>query len=319
MDAQFQFKVKQQQAGQLLLSCLETSIPYLQPEQWNELLINGKITLNGGVITSNPLLHLHDEVAYAVPNYEEPEVDTAWKLLWHNEHIAAIHKPANLPVSRTTRNVYNTLIQLLRRESPWPDAHLLHRLDLETSGIILIAQNNEQAKIYQPKLSQLMLSKRYRAIVHGEPSWQTLEHESYLNTKPDSPIRCQMHLVEKGQGKLSQTRFKKLATTGEYSLIECELLTGRKHQIRAHLAGLGYPIVGDKIYSEQGGYYLKRLNNELTQEDLNAWLCDHHLLHAHEVHLNPLWDNTDNKVEVKNPFYSAQWRRFCERVNLPAC
>lgn len=316
LDAHFRMTIDQQHDHASLLACLLPCIPYLSVEQWQQLLVSGLIKLQGEVVVADCPVSIGQVIDYIVPDYEEDEVNTNWSLLWQNEHIAAVHKPANLPVSRTTRNVYNTLIQILRRESPWPDAHLLHRLDLETSGILLVAHDNEQAKFYQPKLSELMLTKKYRAIVYGEPSWQTLEHSSYLNTKKDSAIRCKMHSVEQGQGKLSETHFTVLACANGFSLIECELLTGRKHQIRAHLSELGHPIVGDKIYANNGEYYLKRLDDALTQADHDALLVEHHLLHAYEVQLKNMWQASGEPLVIQDDQYSQAWLRFSEQVGL---
>jgi len=321
LDAHFTMTVNAQQQGLSLLACLVPCIPYLTQEQWRALFDQGLVKLDGLSVAADDGLEVAQGqvIDYIVPNYQEDEVDTRWTLLWQNQHIAAVHKPANLPVSRTTRNVYNTLIQILRRESPWPDAHLLHRLDLETSGIILIGQDNEQAKYYQPKLTQLMQCKKYRAIIHGEPNWKTLQHKSYLNTLKDSPIRCQMHGVEEGQGKLSETHFTLLAKANGFSLVECELLTGRKHQIRAHLSQLGHPIVGDKIYSNRGEFYLKRLEDALTQADYDTLLTDHHLLHAYEIHINDMWAQNEDAavpIVIRDEQYSDVWRGFAKQVGL---
>lgn len=316
MDAYFQFEVTIQQNQMGLLDCLAPSIPYLDAPTWLSLLSQGHIQVDGKVVYEDCLLKEQQLIRYCVPNYSEASVDTDWSLLWHNEHIAAIHKPANLPVSRTTRNVYNTLIQLLRRESPWPDAHLLHRLDLETSGIILIAQTNEVAKQYQSKLPQLMQRKIYHAVIHGEPQWDDKRHSSYLNTQKDSAIRCQMHSVGEDKGKFSETDFKVLNRANGYALVQCELLTGRKHQIRSHLSELGHPIVGDKIYSKNGEFYLKRLEDALTQQDLDNWLTEHHLLHAHEIHLSNLWQDQGDTVVIRDDHYPKQWQLFCERYDL---
>jgi len=320
LDAHFTMTVNLQQHDSRLLACLLPCIPYLNETQWRGLLDQGLIKVDDVVVTMDCVLQLGQVVDYTVPDYQEDEVDTRWTLIWQNEHIAAVHKPANLPVSRTTRNVYNTLIQLLRRQSPWPDAHLLHRLDLETSGILLIGQDNEQAKYYQPKLAQLMLRKKYRAIIHGEPTWQTLQHTSYLNTQKDSAIRCQMHSVDEGQGKFSETHFNVLASAHGFSLVECELLTGRKHQIRAHLSQLGHPIVGDKIYSNRGDFYLKRLDDALTQADYDTLLTDHHLLHAYEIQLKDmLSEGNDTQAEpivIRDEQYSDVWYAFAKKVGL---
>ncbi len=300
----------EQQSGKNLLECLLPCIPYLSHEQWLGLTTSGLVQVNSVSVGEGYVVSTGEIVLYTVPNYQEAEVDTGWSLLWSNEQIAAIHKPANLPVNRTTRNVYNTLVQLLRRESPWSDAHLLHRLDLETSGILLIAQNNQVARQYQSTLSNLIKRKVYRAIVHGQPSWKNLEYECDLSTLPDSAIRCQMHPVEDGKGKKSQTNFKVIATCTEFSMIECELLTGRKHQIRAHLASLGHPIVGDKIYNHKGVFYLQRLERPLIDKDYDVLLSRHHLLHAYELTLNNLWQEGEDSIVIQDTAFPESWHKY---------
>jgi len=320
VDAHFTMTVSSEQHNSNLLACLLPCIPYLNEDQWQILLSGGLIKVDGLIETKDCILKQGQTIDYTIPNYQEDEVDTHWNILWQNNDIAAIHKPANLPVSRTTRNVYNTLIQLLRRESQWPEAHLLHRLDLETSGILLIAKDNQQARIYQPKLADLMQRKKYHAIIHGEPSWQTLNHQSYLNTKKDSLIRCQMHEVNYGEGKLSETHFKVIASNNGFSWVECQLLTGRKHQIRAHLSQLGHPIVGDKIYSNNGEFYLKRLEDALTPADYQTLLTDHHLLHAYEVELTDMWSEEKNakacSIVIVDEQYTDVWKAFTKKVGL---
>jgi len=325
MNATFSFTVNSKQVNTHLLACLLPVIPYLQPEQWQSLLVGeqGNIKIDGIIVRDNILLSLGQVITYTINNYQEAEVDKSWSLVWSNDEIAAIHKPANLPVNRTTRNVYNTLIQLLRRESPWCDAHLLHRLDLETSGLILIAQNNAVARQYQSKLERLIKRKIYRAVVIGMPNWEEKDFICDLGTLDDNQggtaIRSQMHVVPSGEGKESRTLFKVLASKVKdgvsYSLIECELLTGRKHQIRAQLAYLGHPIVGDKIYSNNGEFYLKRLDKALTEYDHKKLITPHHLLHAYEIHLFNIWKLELRQAEtqdiiLRDDDFPESWQDF---------
>ena len=327
MNATFSFTVTSAQANTYLLACLYSAIPYLQPEQWQALLFSvkgerkGNIYIDGFTVSADVLLVAGQVVSYTINDYQEAEVDDAWSLIWSNDDIAAVHKPANLPVNRTTRNVYNTLIQLLRRESPWPDAHLLHRLDLETSGLILIAKNNTMARKHQSKLPQLIKRKIYRTVVIGKPAWLNKDFICDLGTLDEgqggSRIRSQMHVVPEGEGKKSHTLFKVLSTKLKdgisYSLLECELFTGRKHQIRAQLAHLGYPIVGDKIYSNDGAFYLKRLDKALTEADHARLLTPHHLLHAYEVHVFDLWHSEARHSEaiiLRDDDFPESWGVF---------
>lgn len=312
-DAHFKISVSKDQSQQNLLAFLLPCIPYLPLEEWQALLDQGLIAVDGNMVNEDVMLSIGQVVTYQVPDYQEAEVDCGWQVLWQNHEIAAVHKPSNLPVSRTTRNVYNTLVQLLRRESPWPDAHLLHRLDLETSGIVLIGQDNQVAKTYQPILKDLMQKKVYLAIVHGTPSWQTLDYQCELKTLKESAIRCQMHKVDQGSGKLSQTVFKVLKSENGFSLIEAELITGRKHQIRAHLSELGHAIVGDKIYSNGGEFYLKRLQDNINQQDRDALLTRHHLLHAYQVEIK--LSDTETHT-IKDDHFSEEWLRFAKLKGL---
>ena len=280
-------------------------------------------------VTANSVLEQGQTLYWSIDNYQEKPVNTNWHCLWRSDQpsrdghnnltknlphaIMAVHKPAELPVSRTTRNIYNTLTELVRRESGWPEAQLLHRLDQDTSGIVLFAKNAPAAEYWQPQLHSLIQKKIYHAVVYGRPAWRQHACHAPLNTRHESPIRCQMHVMTKGEkGKASTTLFKTLSSQKHYSIIECELITGRKHQIRAHLKHLGHPIIGDKIYANNGEYFLKRLSDQLTSTDRERLLADHHLLFAQYISLII----NQQVIEIENPHYPHAWQYFCEQHGL---
>ncbi|WP_159084505.1 pseudouridine synthase [Dongshaea marina] len=309
---EFSSKTPKSADGLNLLDYLETCIPRQSREQWQSLINEGAVLLDTKRAEAELRLQPGQKLSYRIRGYQEPEVPTDWQLLWENSELVAVHKPAGLPVSRTTRNVYNTLVQLIGRESSWPDVHLLHRLDKETSGIILLGKNKQAAQRWQPRLKSLLARKTYRAIVHGEPQWDHYTLSCKLSPRDDSPIRCQMHICHPDEkGKESQTRFRVLQRGDGFSLIECELLTGRKHQIRAHLAHLGHPIVGDKIYAHGGHYFLKRCKDGLSEQDLKTLGSPHHLLHAYRVELN-----CPGGQILTDTTRSEYWLNFCEKVGI---
>nr|WP_232846433.1 RNA pseudouridine synthase [Amphritea pacifica] len=204
----------------------------------------------------------------------------------------AVYKPHLLPVSRTTRNLYNTLISLVRRQTPYYDARLLHRLDSETAGVILLAKHASADRQWKPRLDQLIIEKVYHAWVTGIPLWQSKTLVCELSERADSAIRSQVYVVDGSDRKHfvkprhSKTAFRVLYSEAGNALIECRLYTGRKHQIRAQLSYLGHPVVGDKIYGHRGYFYLKRIEEGLDATDFRVLGSRYHRLQAVELTLN---------------------------------
>jgi len=310
MDVTFSAVVSHRGDGLLLYAYLDGYFPFIDNNDWKTRLVADATWIDASLVAGNPVLCTGQTLCFKLKDYREETVDSQWQLLWQNDDLFAVHKPANLPVHRTTRNIYNTLAALVRRDSDWPEAQLLHRLDQETAGIVLFAKDPVQAKIWQPKFHTLVAQKIYQALVYGTPLWHELEVTNNLAVRADSPIRCQMYVCAAGEkGKTSTTRFRVLDRLAGYSLIQCELVTGRKHQIRAHLAHLGHAIVGDKIYAHQGEYYLQRLADAVTAADEQKLRSPHHLLFAHSVALQ-LTENSDQRVVIVDAHYPAAWQAF---------
>jgi len=274
-----------------------------------EWIATGRVRVDQALSHAEQQLIAGQTVQVTMPDHREDPVDTRWQLVWQNEEIMAVYKPPLLPVSRTTRNLYDTLIQLVRRQTPHYDAHLLHRLDTETDGLILIAKDKAADLKWKKQLATLIERKVYQAWVYGVPDWhqQTVERE--LSEREGSAIRSQMYVVDPAQPelykkpKLSKTAFRLLRSEGDCSLIECELFTGRKHQIRCQLAHLGHPVVGDKIYAHQGRFYLKRLEAGLSEEDFQCLGGYHHRLSAVRL---VLCLESEARVSIELPEAPAQ-------------
>ena len=265
-------------------------------EQW---LSQSRVLVDKQLRREDLQLEVGQQVTLTMFDHFEATTCDSWRKVWENEQLMVVDKPANLPVSRTTRNLFNTLIQLVRRQTPYRDAHLLHRLDAETSGLLVIAKNKRADKQYKSKIKRLITKKTYHAKVVGNPEWDELDYRSILTEKSDSKIRSQVYSISQQaldndhegvylKPKKARTGFKVLKREDDYALIECTLFTGRKHQIRAQLAALGHSIVGDKIYSFDGYYYLKRLERlegALTEEDYEKLGARCHKLSAVKIKL----------------------------------
>ena len=314
MQVTFTDVVSKRSAGQCLHSYIALSYRFVAVD-WILHIQQGGVTVDGKPGDPYQLIEAGQCLSISLADYQEKPVSTDWQLLWQSDDIIAVHKPSGLPVHRTPMHIYNTLIEVVKRESAWPDAHLLHRLDTDTGGIILLGKNKAAAMCWQPKIQQLMTRKIYRAVVYNKPQWLEYDMHCDLNTREDSVIKAQMYVCEAHEaGKHSHTAFRYVSGNNMFSLIECEIFTGRKHQIRVQLAHLGHAIVGDKIYANNGEYYLKRLQKTLTAEDNTKLLTSHHLLFAHKVSLS-LPDRLV-PVEIVDECYSSQWLEFCRQQGL---
>lgn len=266
-----------------------------------QALQQGWVEIDGQCVTDGEsILVPGQRFGFWLPDHIEDITDTGWHILWESNELLLVHKPAGLPVSRTTRNLFNTLISLVRRQTMYADAHLLHRLDAETSGAMLLAKDSHADRKWKKRFDRLLTGKEYLALVQGVPDWQQLECRSLLAERTDSAIRSRVYMLDEAElaaypqryltARDSCTRFSVLGSHGEggdaCSLILCDLQTGRRHQIRAQLAGLGFPIIGDKTYSHDGHYYLKRLQQDLDEDDYRELGARHQLLHAWRLQLN---------------------------------
>ena len=132
----------------------------------------------------------------------------------------------------------------------------VHRIDKDTSGIVIYARNADAHRNLSIAFERRLVKKVYHALVHGRPAWDTYVSEAKLLPDGDAHHRT---IVNKRLGKASCTEFKLIGTCGPFSWIEARPLTGRTHQIRVHAKYLGHPVVGDKVYGKE----VKGLNGQL--------------------------------------------------------
>jgi len=231
--------------------------------------------------------------------WDEATVPTNVGILYEDEHLLAVDKPANLPVHPTARYHNNTLIKILHRARPDEWLSLGHRLDRETSGVLLITKSRECDRRLKKMLeARDGIDKTYEAITWGVPSEGRVDFP--LELDPTSKTRVKMRVSSTGLP--SATRFSVIEKSSGYARVLCDLETGRQHQIRVHLAAIGTPIVGDKLYGPDETLFAKNADGEMTDADWERLELPRHALHAKRIRL--LHPMTKRMLSIEAPFPS---------------
>ena len=215
-------------------------------------------------------------------------------ILHEDADLLVVNKPAGLVCHPTKPDGHSSLISRVRGYLG-PDAapRLVNRLDRETSGVVLVAKTAQAARELGRIFEHRAVGKEYLAIVHGH-----LREDSGLIDAPLGKDVCSMVAIKdcvRADGAPAQTEFKVLRrfsrSEGDFSLIQVSPLTGRKHQIRIHLACSGHPIVGDKIYGPDEQIYLDFIAGQMTEEQRRRLILPNHALHAAEIRF--VWHDRD--------------------------
>lgn len=263
-------------AGLVLADYLAGRFTYRSREEWCSRIVSGEITLNEKIVDPETILSLHDRIEYRPGDIEEPPADLDYRIVFEDEKILVIDKPGNLCMHPAGPFFKHTLWHLLC--SRYGAIHFVNRLDRETSGLLLAAKDAASAK----KLSKNISGKKYQVIVHGDFP-EKIDASGFLlsaNSIVRKKRRFVRELPDSPPFESAETRFRKLASDGNLSLVEAELFTGRMHQIRATLHSLGFPVAGDKLYGLDENFYLKQRSDELTAADREKLLLPRQALHS---------------------------------------
>lgn len=291
------FEVKREQAGWRADIFIANRIARLSRTRVKQILARAAFDGNGLRVKPNRAVREGEVITIFRPPPEEPDVPRHFGVLYEDEWILAVDKPAGLPVHPTARYHANTLTALLLEKYGENRPLLAHRIDSETSGVVLCAKTKAAERALKIMFAKRRIQKTYLAVVQGIPTLPEGNIESPLGPDLHGPVKVKM--VCRPDGMPALTTYRVLKSSPDASLLECRPRTGRQHQIRVHLAHLGHPIVGDKMYGPDPSLFLDYVEWGPTPEVLERAGAPRHFLHASAVSLtHPM---TDAALTVESP------------------
>jgi len=243
-------RVDAHRAGRPLLEFLALRFRYHAEEKWAERIGAGSVTVNGHIVPASYVVTRDDVIGYTIL-HEEPPVDFRYEVLHEDADLLAVAKSGNLPVHAAGRYIRHTLMAKLAERYAGP-LQLVHRLDKETSGVVLVARRSVIARELEACMRAKRFRKQYVAVLAGELTAARVVERPIAR---DGSSRAPRFHVEQG-GKAARTRFEplgygRLHAAGGAPITFARIVpeTGRTHQIRVHARAIGHDVVGDKVYS----------------------------------------------------------------------
>jgi 23S rRNA pseudouridine1911/1915/1917 synthase len=277
------YRVPAECAGMRLDVFMRTQLRNTSRTRARAIIEQSAHAADGRALRANDRVKTDERIALWRAPFEEID-DIPLPVVYEDDHLMAIDKPPLVTVHPTARYHRNTVIERLRKTRPGAFLALIHRIDRETSGVLMLAKHIESERAFKRLLEERSLGggdavkKTYVAVTHGVPDVSLCELPVELDS--ENPLRVKMRIAAPGSGLEARTGIEIVETRAGYALCRLALHTGRQHQIRLHLSALGCPVVGDKLYGPDERMLARAADGELTDEDWQLLEHPRQLLHA---------------------------------------
>lgn len=274
--------------GTSLLDYLTARFPYLDRARWLEEVAAERLRIDGRLARAGDVLRSGNHVAWTKVQ-GEPYADANIVVLHADDDVLVVDKPAHLAMHTDGPFIQRTLVHLLRQRTGDRELALVHRLDRETSGVCVTARTAAARTDLTAQFAEGTVHKVYFAIVRGRVASDRSEFkvEAPIGAARTSRIALRREVADGDPtARPAITRFVVVERGPAATLLRCEPLTGRTHQIRVHAEHLGHPVLGDKLYGRPDADYLafvQRVKRSGDARDVAPGEPDRQLLHAGEL------------------------------------
>ena len=235
---------------------LAVQLPQYSRSFFQKLFKDDQIQIQNTPIKASYRITGEEEIALTIPDAQKPDIvpeNIPLDILYEDEDILIVNKPKGMVVHPSPGHPDHTLVNAILYHC---GEHLsgingvirpgiVHRIDMNTTGSLLICKNDHAHQILAEQLKEHSITRRYHAIVHGSLKADTGTVNASIGRHPTDRKKMSTKALN---GRHAVTHYRVLERLGNYTYIECELETGRTHQIRVHMASIGHPILGDDVY-----------------------------------------------------------------------
>ena len=251
--------VLESQSGIRIDKFLSDELPEMSRSYIQKLIKEDQVTVNGKIVKANYKLSADDFVVVCQPELKEPDIlaeDIPLDILYEDEDFLVINKPKGMVVHPSAGHYSGTLVNALMYYckddlsgiNGVMRPGIVHRIDMDTTGSLLVCKNDFSNQHIAQQLKEHSIRRVYHAIVHG-----VIEEEEGTVDAPIGrhPIERKKMSINYKNGKEAVTHYKVIQRFKNYTYIQCQLETGRTHQIRVHMASIKHPLLGDQVYGPQ--------------------------------------------------------------------
>lgn len=242
------------------------TLPDLSRSYIQKCIKEQAVLINGKPQKASYRLRVEDEIVFDVPEAVEPNIeaeDISLSILYEDEDVLVVDKPKGMVVHPAPGHYSGTLVNAVMYHckdrlsgiNGVMRPGIVHRIDRDTTGSLLICKNDHAHNVIAEQLKEHTITRKYRAIVHGVITLDAGTVDAPIGRDPKERKKMAVTNIN---GKTAVTHYTVLQRFRDYTYIECQLETGRTHQIRVHMASIGHPLLGDEVYSSiRAPYHLE--------------------------------------------------------------